>query len=157
MFEKDKQKDSAGESARAAARDCVPSLISEDMRITGDVNSDGDIQVDGEIDGNVKTQMLTVGESAHIRGEIQADSVRICGSVTGKIDARLVEILKTAKVIADIVHEDLSIEVGAFVTGNLRRAEDQEAPPATGEQKMSLVQESVPNPLAAKVKDAANE
>ncbi len=146
MFEKDTKEESAGEGARAAARNSVPSLISKDMRITGDLISDGDIQLDGEIDGNVKTQMLTVGEGAHIRGEIRADSVRICGSVTGKIDARLVEIMKTAKVIAEVVHKDLSIELGAFVTGNLRRAEDQEASPGTGEQKMSLVSESVPNP-----------
>jgi len=123
------------------------------MRITGDLVSDGDIQVDGTVDGNVKTGMLTVGEEAEIRGEIEADSVRVCGSVSGQIQARTVEIVKTAKVVADVIHESLSIEAGAFVTGNMKRLDAKSQPPAAAEKTVNLVQDAVPNPLSGKAKE----
>ncbi len=154
MLAKDAKPTPAGDGLRAA-RQGVPSLISQDMRITGDLVSDGDIQLDGTIDGNVKTGMLTVGEQAQIRGEIEADSVRICGSVTGQIQARTVEIVKTAKVVADIIHETLSIEAGASMTGNIKRA-DAKAP-AIAEKRVGLVPDAVPNPLSRKAKDAASK
>ena len=157
MFAKDAKPVPAGDGPRAATRQGVPSLISTDMRITGELVSDGDIQVDGTIDGNVKTGMLTVGEEAQIRGEIEADSVRICGSVTGQIQARTVEIVKTAKVVAEIIHETLSIEAGAFVTGNFKRADAKSQAPATAEKRVSLVQNAVPNPLSGRTKDAAKK
>ncbi len=157
MFAKDAKPSSAGDGHRAVARQGVPSLISQDMRITGDLVSDGDVQVDGTIDGNVKTDMLTVGEMAQMRGEIEADSVRVCGSVTGQIQARSVEIVKTAKVVADIIHETLSIEAGAFVTGNIKRADAKAQAPATAEKRVNLVPDTVPNPLSGRTKDAAKK
>ncbi len=157
MFAKDAKTIPAGDGPRAATRQAVPSLISQDMRITGDLVCDGDIQVDGTIDGNVKTGMLTVGEEAQIRGEIEADSVRVCGSVTGQIQARTVEIVKTAKVVADIVHETLSIEAGAFITGNIKRADAKAPAPATAKKRVNLVQDAVPNPLGGGAKGAANK
>ncbi len=157
MLAKDAKPTPAGDGLRAAPRQGGPSLISQDMRITGDLVSDGDIQVDGTIDGNVKTGMLTVGEKAQMRGEIEADSVRVCGSVTGQIQARSVEIVKTAKVVADIIHETLSIEAGAFVTGNIKRADAKAQAPAISEKRVNLVQDAGPNPLSGKTKDAANK
>ncbi len=47
MFAKDAKPISTGDGHQPAARQGVPSLISQDMRITGDLVSDGDIQVDG--------------------------------------------------------------------------------------------------------------
>ncbi len=157
MFAKDAKPISAGDGPRAATRQGVPSLISQDMRITGDVVSDGDIQLDGTIDGNVKTGVLTVGEKAQMHGEIEADSVRVCGSVTGQIQARTVEIVKTAKVVADIIHETLSIEAGAYVIGNIKRADAKAQAPAIAEKRVNLVQDAGPNPLSGKTKDAANK
>ncbi len=157
MLAKDAKPTPAGDGLRAAPRQGVPSLISQDMRITGDLVSDGDIQVDGTIDGNVKTGMLTVGEKAQMRGEIEADSVRVCGSVTGQIQARSVEIVKTAKVVADIIYETLSIEAGAYVTGNIKRADAKAQAPAIAEKRVNLVQDAGPNPLSGKTKDAANK
>jgi cytoskeletal protein CcmA (bactofilin family) len=135
----------------------IPSLISKDLRITGDLACDGDIQVDGTIDGDVKTRMLTVGEGAHVRGAIEADSVRVCGSVTGQIQARKVDLTKTSKVMGDIIHETLSIEAGAHVEGNFRRADARTPLLSVGDQKLDLVQKAMPNPLSGKVKSAANK
>ena len=46
----------------AAPRKPVPaSLISEDLRLTGDIATTGDLHLDGQIEGNLQVSVLTVG------------------------------------------------------------------------------------------------
>jgi len=105
-----------------------PSIISSDLRIVGDLSSDGEIQIDGAIDGDIRTQVLLVGETADIKGEIVADSVVVHGTISGQIKSRSVILAKTAHVVGDILHEDLKIETGAFLEGHCKRmAEKKEA------------------------------
>jgi cytoskeletal protein CcmA (bactofilin family) len=103
------------------AKPSTPSIISSDVRIVGDLQSQGEIQVDGAIDGDIRTNTLLVGEGARITGEIVADTVVIRGNVTGQVKARSVELAKTAHVIGDILHEDLTMETGAFLEGHCKR------------------------------------
>ena len=51
-----------------------------------------------------------------------ADNIEIHGAVSGKIRARKIQLAKTAKVIGEIWHEVLSIESGAYIEGQLKRA-----------------------------------
>lgn len=104
----------------AATKPAAPSIISSDLSINGNLNSAGDIQVDGTVEGDIVSKKLTVSSSATVRGAIEADTVVIAGSVTGQIKARHVTLIKTARVIADVVQERLSIEPGAFFEGNCR-------------------------------------
>ncbi len=108
------------------AKPAVPSIISADLKMTGDLNSDGEIQVDGTIVGDIRTKSLLIGKTAEIKGEIIADNVRVHGNVNGQIKARAVTLAKTAHVIGDILHEDLSIETGAFLEGLCKRMTDSE-------------------------------
>jgi len=105
----------------ATLKPSPPSLISSDLKIVGDLNSDGEIQVDGTIEGDIRTKTLLVGEGANIKGEIVADTVRVHGRVNGQIKARSVLLSKTAHVVGDIMHEDLAIETGAFLEGHCKR------------------------------------
>jgi cytoskeletal protein CcmA (bactofilin family) len=114
----------------------APSIISVDLRVVGDLSSDGEIQVDGAIDGDIRTKSLLVGETAHIKGEIVADSVHVHGAVNGQIKARSVTLAKSAHVVGDILHEDLAIETGAFLEGHCKRL--PEAAPAI-EGKVNLL------------------
>jgi cytoskeletal protein CcmA (bactofilin family) len=99
----------------------IPSILSADLRIEGNLRCVGDLQIDGAISGDVVTRTLTLGEGAEVKGSIEAESVRICGRVEGEIRAATVLITRTAKVIGDILHEDLTIESGAFMEGQCRR------------------------------------
>ena len=98
-----------------------PSLISGDLKIVGDLHSEGEIQVDGMVEGDIRTNSLLVGETADIKGEIVADTVRVHGRINGQIKARAVLLSKTAHVVGDIMHEDLAIETGAFLEGHCKR------------------------------------
>jgi cytoskeletal protein CcmA (bactofilin family) len=113
----------ASEPKRSTAKGGVPSIISADLRITGNLKSDGDIQVDGHVEGDIDSATLTVGEGAHVKGHISCESVRVCGTVDGAVKAKSVVMAKTARVIGDIIHDSLAIEAGAFIEGNIKRLE----------------------------------
>ncbi|HEY9080762.1 bactofilin family protein [Magnetovibrio sp.] len=127
----------------------VPSIISADLKIIGDLSSTGEIQVDGEVSGDIRSKVLLVGEGASIKGEIRAETVRVHGHVNGQIKATFVNLAKTAHVVGDILHENLSIQEGAFLEGHITHMSDQQVRDAAieagrgdskpGEDRVNLV------------------
>jgi len=104
----------------------VPSIISSDLKIIGDLESSGEVQIDGEVSGDIRAKVLLVGESATIRGEVLAETVRVHGNVNGQIKAKFVNLAKTAHVVGDILHENLSIQEGAFLEGHMMHMSEQD-------------------------------
>ena len=109
-----------GDSAKLTG---IPSIISPDLKIIGDLKSSGDIQIDGRVEGDINSRLLTVGEQATVEGCIVADTVRISGTVLGQVKAKTVHLDKKARVTGDITHETLTMEAGAFFEGQVRRME----------------------------------
>ena len=101
-----------------------PSLLSSDLTIKGNVSTAGDIQIEGTIEGDVRAHLLTVGESATIRGEVIADDVVVNGRVVGRVRGLKVRLTASAKVEGDIVHKTIAIESGAHFEGSVQRQED---------------------------------
>ena len=112
---------STGVPRGAAGAASTPSIISADLTVVGNLESAGDLQIDGRIEGDIKSRSVTVGETAHVKGAIVADTVRICGTVNGEVRAASVTLARTAKATGDIIHETLSIESGASREGQVRR------------------------------------
>jgi cytoskeletal protein CcmA (bactofilin family) len=102
----------------------VPSIIGEDLVITGNVNSKGEIQVDGEIQGDVHCGLLLVGDKSTVTGEVVADDVVVRGKVIGTIRGLKVTLQAQSHVEGDIFHQSLAIEQGAYFEGKSRRADD---------------------------------
>jgi cytoskeletal protein CcmA (bactofilin family) len=123
MFSKT-DKNHKGGDQMSQGGNVAPSIISANLHIVGNLNTEGEVQVDGTIDGDVTSRALTVGENAKVSGEITADEVEIRGSIEGKVKARSVKLSKSAHVVGDIIHEVLSIESGAYIEGQLQRAEN---------------------------------
>ncbi len=98
----------------------VPSIISPDLEIVGDLKSDGEIQIDGTVKGDIDVPLLTVGEQGKVDGSTVAETVRIFGTVTGQVRAKTVRLDASAKVTADITHESLTIEAGAYFEGKVQ-------------------------------------
>ncbi len=113
----------------------MPSVISADLRVVGDLHCAGDIQVEGKVEGDIKSKSVTVGEGALVKGGIHADAVRVSGAVKGQIEATSITLAKTAKVKGDLLHKTLSIEAGAQLEGNCRRLEEDKK--AAGEAKVT--------------------
>ena len=105
------------------------SVLSSDLTITGNVKTSGDIQVEGVVEGDIRAHLLTVGESATIKGEIVADDIVVNGRVIGRVRGLKVRLTSTARVEGDIIHKTIAIESGAHFEGSVQRQED---PLATG-------------------------
>lgn len=100
------------------------SVLSSDITITGNIKSSGDIQIEGTVDGDVRSQVVIVGESATIRGEVIAEEVVVHGRVVGRLRGLKVRLSSTARVEGDIVHKTIAIENGAHFEGSVQRQDD---------------------------------
>ncbi len=118
----------AASSVAKGAAASAPSILSADIKITGNVESAGGIQIEGTIHGDVHSKTVTVNQGAHIEGSIHADTAEISGSIKGQVRAKTVNITKSAKVVGDISHETVAIEAGAYLEGQYRRLDSEPAP-----------------------------
>jgi len=99
----------------------VPSIISADLTIEGNLNSTGEIQVDGVVNGDIRCKALIVGVKGSVIGEVVAQTVRMHGAVKGMIRAKSVFLASTARMSGDVEHESLAIEPGAYMEGHCKR------------------------------------
>jgi len=107
-----------------AASKMVPSIIGEDLTISGNVNSKGEIQVDGDIQGDINCGSLLLGDKSHVSGNVVAEDVVVRGRVVGSIRGLRVTLQSQAHVEGDIFHQSLAIEQGAYFEGKSRRSDD---------------------------------
>ncbi len=119
----------SSENPRGAAGG-VPSIISPDLEIVGNLKCDGEIQIDGTITGDIEAHELIVGEQGKIDGSTVAQSVRILGTVNGRVQAKTVRLEKSARVTADIAHETLAIEADAHFEGKVQPLKGASTAPA---------------------------
>lgn len=100
------------------------SLLSSDLHITGNLKTTGDIQVEGTVEGDIRAHLLTIGESATIKGEVSADDVVVNGRIVGRVRGLKVRLTSTARVEGDIIHKTIAIESGAHFEGSVQRQDD---------------------------------
>ena len=144
-----------GASAAASAPKSKPvaSVLSADLQISGNMRTTGDVVIEGVVDGDIRAHLLTVGESATIRGEIVADDIVINGRVIGRVRGLKVRLTSTARVEGDIIHKTIAIESGAHFEGSVQRQDD---PLAAGSQSSAASAPSAaPRPAAQAPQPAA--
>ncbi len=125
----------------------MPSIISADLRVVGELHCAGDIQVEGKVEGDIKSKSVTVCEGAQVKGGIHAEAVRVSGTVKGQIEATSITLAKTAKVKGDLLHKTLSIEPGAQLEGNCRKlVEDKKAAGEAKVTDLKPAQREAPSP-----------
>jgi len=150
MFSKNSQRSNSAVGQQSVGKPSPPSIISGDLKIVGDLNCEGEIQVDGSIDGDIRTKSLVVGETAKIKGGIGAETVIVHGNINGQIKSRDVKLAKTAHVVGDILHENLTIETGAFLEGHCNRIVEK---PAADQVKVKVFGSDDTNSRLAKIKE----
>ena len=99
----------------------VPSIVSVDMTVTGDIEGAGDLQVEGKVVGRIEVANLVIAESGRVEGEIIAKAVAISGSLRGTVRAGAINLTATARIEGDILYDKLAIEAGAQIEGQCRR------------------------------------
>jgi cytoskeletal protein CcmA (bactofilin family) len=98
----------------------MASVISKALKITGQLESTEDIQIDGQIEGDVRGVGVKIGQNAKVRGTVYGEEVELAGTIEGKIEAKKVFLAGTARMTGDVWHQDIRVESGAYINGNLK-------------------------------------
>jgi cytoskeletal protein CcmA (bactofilin family) len=114
----------ASKSPGPSASKMVPSIIGEDLKITGNVTSKGEIQIDGEIEGDIRCSSLLLGDKSKVTGGVAADDVVVRGRIVGSIRGLRITLQAQCHVEGDIFHQSLAIEQGAYFEGKSRRSDN---------------------------------
>jgi len=165
MFKKAKPATINGSSKPSKSRELIPTIVTPDVHLLGNMVSEGSVDFSGTIDGNIRCDTLTLRECGTIKGEITANNVFIHGTVKGLIRAKNVHLLAACKVEGIIMHEQISIEDGAFVDGKFKRSdrvkeagETEDSSSESGESSFdgnpaTMLTRSVASPSSTKVLD----
>ena len=103
-------------------KDSERSLISETVSIEGTINSSGAIDVAGLVKGPVYSKEIIVRETGSITGTIEADLVEIHGHLDGKVSAQDIVIGATGTIKGDIEFgNNLRTENGADIDGYIKK------------------------------------
>ncbi len=94
-------------------------FLERGVRVEGRMELPGTFRIDSQLRGTITSEeMLILGESSAVEGEIDGNAVTIAGRFNGRIQARgRVEIHSKAIVTAEIQTPCLVIEPGALVDG----------------------------------------
>lgn len=104
--------------------DGLPSIIAKGLVITGNLVSDGELQIEGIVVGDIKAEKISIGETAHVTGSIDASTLLIRGKVDGGIKGIEVSIMSTASVRGDVVNNSLNIDPGAIIDGHCKYSDN---------------------------------
>lgn len=137
----------------------VPSIISADVMMTGNISSGGEIQFDGTLEGDIQAGSLIIGEHASVKGEVICETVMVRGRVEGGIRAKTVSLASSAYIQGDILHSSLSVESGAHFEGNCRHSDDPTSDAAKSEFRRTTATLAAPTPAPRPVTngDAASD
>ena len=99
--------------------DTIETLIGNGTTFKGDIIASKSLRVDGVLIGNIKEAAnVIIGETAQVKGNINANYVVIDGTVEGNITAEdSIELLNKSKVTGDLTTTILSINEGAKFKG----------------------------------------
>ena len=97
------------------------SIISEGVKITGEIHFPGSAKVDGIVVGDIISEnTLTIGKEGSVESNIKTKNAVILGKFEGKMSASgLVEVAATGKFIGKLTQDNamLKIEKGGLFKG----------------------------------------
>lgn len=129
----------------------IDTLIGAGTRIDGDLAFSGGLRIDGEVRGNViaapgQPNVLVIGATGRVQGELRAARMVVSGHVSGSIHAvELLEALPGARIAGELRYGALEVHAGAVLQVGLRRA----APAAAPEPVEQPVPSQLPTASAA--------
>jgi cytoskeletal protein CcmA (bactofilin family) len=98
------------------------SVISGDVKITGNIASKGIVEIQGEIDGDIDAQTLIVGAEGRVKGTVRAEVIEVRGKLNGRASCATFTLRSASQVAAEVNYEVLVIESGARIDGRFARA-----------------------------------
>lgn len=102
----------------------VPTIISENTHVNGDIISNAVLHIDGRVEGDITCEELVIGVKGSVEGSVSVRVLQLYGTLNGKASADKIFIAKSAKLIGDATHTSIAIEPGAYIDGRCLRIGD---------------------------------
>ena len=108
-------------------------FIAAGASLVGNLSEDGTYIFCGQIEGDCNINgSLTISESCHWKGKIQATDIILAGSVEGDVTAtRHIEIAATARISDSLHARCIAVAEGAVIEGDIgvtQQAEESQKP-----------------------------
>lgn len=102
-----------------AAADEVENVLGASSSVRGDLKAERGFRIDGKIEGNIESAgAVVIGETGHVRGNVQGTDVVVVGRVDGNITASgHLDIGAKGKVVGDVSAKSMRIETGGVFRG----------------------------------------
>lgn len=99
----------------------IPSIISNSLKMSGNLNCDGIIEVQGEVEGNINCKHAHIRNTGVVKGDIVGEIINIEGCVEGMIKGKSVIISKTGIVNGIIIYDKISITEGGYIEAHCKK------------------------------------
>jgi cytoskeletal protein CcmA (bactofilin family) len=123
-------------------------VLSSDVEIKGNLKFSGELSFEGKLDGEIQTDgALSLGDSAVVNGNINAQSVVVRGKIIGNINAKeKVEIKAKTELFGDIRATKLIIEEGVTYVGKTEVNPNKVSPTTPPRPTTATEQPKAPEP-----------
>ncbi len=119
-------------------------IISKGTFIDGQVKTESSLQIHGKVKGSIRcNNMLRVGESGQIEGDVEANNANIGGKIKGKLIVKEKLVLESkSSLVGELKAAKLVIEEGAVFDGTsdmgVEKSKQSSAPPPSGPPKSDV-------------------
>ena len=114
--------DSASTVQTKAVKSENKAVVGATLTVTGDITGTEDLLVEGRVEGAVtlRSNIVTIGKSGHVKGNISAKTIHVVGSHTGNLygDDQII-IHHGAHVVGDVAAPRVTLEDGAKLKGTI--------------------------------------
>lgn len=123
------------------------SLLSNKVKIEGEIQGDEDLHVEGHFKGAIKiTGNIFVGSSGVVQADVEADNVVIQGKINGNVVARKqLEIQSSGQLLGDCTAQSIDIKEGAVFDGRLNMLQPSAGPAGTGASSTTFAKPGTKN------------
>jgi cytoskeletal protein CcmA (bactofilin family) len=98
------------------------SVIAEEVELTGNIKTQGALQIEGTVKGDIEVSSLTIGPTGIFEGNVTCRNLSVRGKFSGSSVCRELMVASSAVVDAKITYQDLTLQRGAVLRGELHVA-----------------------------------
>ena len=104
-------------------------LVGKGTHIVGEITNCSIVEIQGILEGTVSADVVVIRDGGGFKGDFMAEQAEIHGVVEGGVTVHgLLDIRSTGKVSGDVTYEELSVAVGAHISGQINSPATIEAP-----------------------------
>jgi cytoskeletal protein CcmA (bactofilin family) len=99
-----------------------PSIISEEVVLTGNIKTPGALHIEGTVIGDLDVSSLTIGPTGVFEGNVNCRALNVRGKFSGTSDCQELIVASSAQIEAKITYRELTLQRGATLRGELHVA-----------------------------------